>query len=191
MPPAASPRKPVRLARRLAYGHAWMRLYLDRVRFPGGRIVSRFHVLKYPRNSAAAIVEDDRGRILMVRAYRYVTGTIEWEIPVGMMERGETPAAAAAREAREEGGVQTRGHRLILAFYPFIGVSDIVFHVVRCRLARAEGDIDANEIHSRRWTAPETVRRMIRSGAIRDGYTLTALLFYFAHGGRAARRTRL
>lgn len=179
------PRKPRRLARRVAYDNPWMKLFVDRVEQPGGRIVPEFHVIKYPRDSAAAIVTDRKGRILMVRTYRYPTDTIEWEVPVGMMEPGETPLQAARREAREEGAVETAGHRLILKFNPFIGVCDIVFHVVACRAVRDAGSIDANEIQKREWMPSSRVRSMIARGRIRDGYTLTALLFHFI-GGRAS-----
>lgn len=176
---APIPKKPRRLARRVAYDNPWMKLFVDRVEQPGGRIVPEFHVLKYPRDSTAAIVTGDRDRILMVRVYRYPTDTIEWEIPVGMMEPGETAIEAARREALEEGGVETSGHRLIHAFHPVIGVSDIVFHVVACRLARQTRLIDTNEIQRRQWMSPARIRSMIRRRVIRDGYTLTALLFHF------------
>ncbi len=182
--PIRPPKKPRRLARRVAYDNPWMKLFVDRVEQPGGRIVPEFHVIKYPRDSTAAIVTDARGRILMVRTYRYPTDTIEWEIPVGMMEPGETAIEAARREAFEEGGVETTGHRLIHAFHPFIGVCDIVFHVVACRLARQAGTIDANEIERRAWIAPARVRSMIARRTIRDGFTLTALLYHFFMEGR-------
>ncbi len=179
---APLPKKPRRLARRIAYENSWMKLFVDRVEQPGGRIVPEFHVLKYPTDSTAAIVTDGKGRILMMRTYRYPTGTIEWEIPVGRMEPGETAIQAARREVLEEGGVETDRHRLIHAFHPFIGACDIVFHVVACRAARDTGAIDVNEIQRRQWMSPARVRSLIARRTIRDGYTLTALLFHFFTG---------
>lgn len=51
---------------------------------------------------ASAAVRDDRGRLLLVR--REDTGT--WALPGGIFELDETIAQCAARETREEAGVE-------------------------------------------------------------------------------------
>ena len=55
-----------------------------------------------PRQCAAVVVEDERGRILMVRQ-GYGQGL--WGLPGGVVDPGETPLQAAVREAREEVGL--------------------------------------------------------------------------------------
>lgn len=45
--------------------------------------------------------------IVMVRQYRHGSGELSLEIPAGMIEAGEAPADAAARECLEETGYQT------------------------------------------------------------------------------------
>ena len=50
---------------------------------------------------AAVVLRDDDGRILVVRK----EGTSRFMLPGGKIEPGETPDAAAIREAREELGV--------------------------------------------------------------------------------------
>ncbi len=52
-----------------------------------------------------AIDEDDPNRILMVHQYRYPVDRYMYELPAGLIEKGETPAQAAAREIREETGM--------------------------------------------------------------------------------------
>ena len=50
--------------------------------------------------TAAAVIADDRGHVLLVRTPRR-----GWELPGGQVERGESAAQAAAREIREEAGI--------------------------------------------------------------------------------------
>jgi ADP-ribose pyrophosphatase len=167
---------PRRLARRVIYRNSWLNLYGDRVRLPGGRIVPRFHVLEVKEPSVACVAEDGAGRVLMVRSYRYVTGRLEWEVPAGRVDRGETPLAAARRETREESGYETRNHKLVYTFYPINGLSNKIFHVVRCRAGEKTGRPDPNEVKAVRWFSRAAVRRMIRAGRLKDGYSLAALL---------------
>ena len=60
---------------------------------------------------ANLLVTDDAGRILVVRPTYMGPG---WMLPGGRVERGETPHAAAARETREETGLEVVVERLLL-----------------------------------------------------------------------------
>jgi 8-oxo-dGTP diphosphatase len=55
---------------------------------------------------AAAIIEDQAGRILLAERKANQLSPGCWEIPGGKIERGETPSQAAARELAEEVGVR-------------------------------------------------------------------------------------
>jgi 8-oxo-dGTP pyrophosphatase MutT (NUDIX family) len=52
--------------------------------------------------NVVAVTQGDR--VVLVRQFRHGTGKVTLEIPGGMIDRGEEPAAAAARELREETG---------------------------------------------------------------------------------------
>ncbi|MBK8047951.1 MAG: NUDIX hydrolase [Anaerolineales bacterium] len=128
-----SVKAPARLARETLYTSPWVNLHVDRVEFPGDRIIERHHFLEFPSKSVGVLVENEANHLLLVEAYRYVTGTVEWEIPAGHIDGGETVLAAAEREVSEEGGYATAGHRLVYSFYPIPGIGDALHHVVYCR----------------------------------------------------------
>lgn len=67
---------------------------------------------RYRRTEGAHVLAtDERGRILVVRT-TYLGR--QWMLPGGRVERGETPHAAAAREALEETGINVAVERLVL-----------------------------------------------------------------------------
>ncbi len=174
-------KKPVRLARQVIYQNFWLNLYRDRVQLASGTILEQYHILDFERTSVAMVMENSRHEIMMVRLYRYPTDKIQWEVPAGNLEPGEEILAGAQRELLEETGYQSVDHRLVYSFYPFNGMSNKIFHIVACRAVET-GVVehsDKDEIIEHRWFSPQQLREMIKSRAIEDGYTLTALLMHF------------
>jgi ADP-ribose pyrophosphatase YjhB (NUDIX family) len=67
---------------------------------------------RYRRTEGAHVLAtDDRGRVLVVRTTYMGPG---WMLPGGRIERGETPHDGAARETREETGLEVVVDRLVL-----------------------------------------------------------------------------
>lgn len=65
------------------------------------------------RVAAGVVVLDGDGRVLLVEP-TYKPG---WEVPGGLVEAGESPRAGAARECREELGIDVRVGRLLVTDY--------------------------------------------------------------------------
>ena len=118
-------------------------------RGPDGR-VGRFTVLEAPEwTTVVPVVEGPGGRsFLMVRQYRHGSDEVSVEFPGGVVERGEEPAAAAARELEEETGYRA-GSLVPLGWtYPNPAFMDNRFHVFLATGCDATGrrSLDEHEI---------------------------------------------
>jgi 8-oxo-dGTP diphosphatase len=72
--------------------------------------VSQTPDTEQPTIAAAVIVRD--GRLLLVRR-RVSEGSLSWQFPAGAVEAGESPVAAAVREAAEETGLVVAATRVL------------------------------------------------------------------------------
>jgi 8-oxo-dGDP phosphatase len=81
----------------------WLTLRQDRVGLPGGGIIEEYFVNEYPPWTNVMAVTAERN-VVLVRQYRYALGAVHFELPGGVVDRGEEPGAAARRELLEETG---------------------------------------------------------------------------------------
>lgn len=164
---------------RSLYESEWMSLRLVDVELPSG---ARFehHVLRIPREAAAAVVHDPARGVLLLRRHRFVTDSWGWEIPGGRVDEGETPAEAAARETLEETGWRPGLLRALFSYHPAPGGVDQTFHVFLAEGAVEEGEPDVDEAERVEWVPLDDVRALVADGQVTDGYSLTALLWVLA-----------
>lgn len=80
-----------------------LRLHRDRVRAPRSGKVYPYWRIEADEWVNVVPVTDD-GHVVMVRQWRHGTREITLEIPGGIVDPGETPAEAGARETLEESG---------------------------------------------------------------------------------------
>lgn len=167
-----------RLSRNIIYKSPWVNLYVDKVVFPDGAIIEKHHFLDFERQAVAAIIENHKEEILLIQSYRYTTNSIEWEIPAGGIEKGETPCEAGKREALEETGYSITEPELLYTYNPANGISNQVFNVIKAKSISKVGTFDKNEVKDIKWVSLNEIREMIKENKIRCGLSLTALLLH-------------
>lgn len=159
-----------------------MNLRLVDVELPDG---TRFehHVLRLPREAAAAVVHDPERGVLLLWRHRFITDTWSWEIPGGGIDEDETPEQAAARETLEETGWRPGPLSLVGAYHPLSGAVDQRFHVFLANGATHLGEpADRNEAERIEWVPVDRVRQLVRSGEVTEGFSLTGLLWALETG---------
>ena len=167
----------VRLARKPVYESDWVCLYLDTVRLPNGEVIDGYHQLHHPHESVSVVITNGQGDMLLTHNQRYTTGRLEWEVPAGRVETGESPESAARRECLEETGCTLRELRYLCWHNPSNGMSDLKMHIFAARVDAERAIQDTNEIESKQWFAPDKVKDMLRQGGIRCGVSMLALLY--------------
>jgi len=81
----------------------WVKLSVQQVRLPNGKVVDNFHRVEMPEY-AVVVAKTANGRMIMERQYKHGLDKVSLMLPGGLIEPGEEPIAAAKRELIEETG---------------------------------------------------------------------------------------
>lgn len=153
----------------------WVRLRSLDVERPDGTRGDH-HVVRL-RDLAVTAAVDDRRRVLMMWRHRFVTDTWAWELPMGLVEDGESPEEAAARELEEETGWRPGSLRELVYAQPAAGVTDTQHFVFRTDDARRIGaPTELNESDRVEWIPLTAIPGMIARREIVSGATLVGVM---------------
>lgn len=157
------------------YGGKILNLTLDDVRLPNGEVAKR-EIVRHAGGAAALFVKE--GEVLLVKQFRYAYGREMYEIPAGMINAGEEPIAAAARELVEETGYS--GELYSMGFiYPSPGYTDEIIHLFAVKNATYTAQkLDDGEFLNVSFIPLDRVLKMIESGEIADAKTVVAIYKY-------------
>ncbi len=159
----------------------WLTVRHDKVKLPDGRINPEFYVLEYPDwVNVIAITED--GHIVMERQYRQGLGKTCYEIPAGVMEKGENAEEAARRELEEETGYGGGEWKEIMLIS---GNCSTTSNLTHCFLATGVRKISAQHLDSTEDLSVclltlDQVRMLLTEDRIRQSLMAAPLWKYFA-----------
>jgi len=163
----------------------------DTVRFPDGS-QGVLEMIRHPGAAAVVPFLDDPQsadpRVLLIHQFRHAADDWLWEVPAGTLSPGEAPETCAHRELAEEAGMEARRLTRLASIFTTPGFTDERIHLFLAAdltpvaLSREEDEFIT--VHEKTWSA---VGRMIRTGKIRDGKSLAALMYvncFMRDGGR-------
>jgi 8-oxo-dGTP pyrophosphatase MutT (NUDIX family) len=153
-------------------------LRADDVRMPGGNIARREVVEHY--GAVAILALDDDNNVMLVYQYRHPLGRRLWELPAGLLDLGgEPPHITAARELKEEAGLEATEWRVLVDLVSAPGFSD---ESVRVYLATGIADVGRPDAHNEeadlqvKWFSLEEARRMVLDGEIVNSIAIAGIL---------------
>ena len=183
MPPWKNPRSVAEhdfetIASETIYVGKIFALRADEVRMPRGNTARREVVEHY--GAVAVLAVDDDNNIVLVYQYRHPLGRRLWELPAGLLDLGgEPPHTTAARELKEEAGLEASQWRVLVDLDSTPGFSD---ESVRVYLATGLTDVGRPDAHDEeadltlRWFPLQEAVRMVLSGEIANSIAVAGIL---------------
>ena len=101
--------------RELFQAPPWVRVAVEEVRLPSGRIVRDFYEVALP-DFALIVAQTTGGPIVTLRQYKHGVRRVSTMLPAGLLEEGEDPLACAQRELLEETGYEAPRWRSLGTF---------------------------------------------------------------------------
>lgn len=169
-----------RLNRELKYEGSIVKVYMDDVELPDGKI-AKWDFINH--DGAAAIVPvTSEGKILMVRQYRNALDRYTWEIPAGKLDDvKEETFLCAARELEEETGYRAGKLELLITLRTWVAFTNEKIDVyVATGLTPTSQHLDEDEFIDVKEFSLEELKNMIFAGELQDAKTVSAILAYDA-----------
>ena len=156
----------------------------DQVLEPTG-VRGRRDIVRHTGSVVILAVDDAHSepRVLLVRQYRHAAQQFLWELCAGRIDRdknrkGERELAAAKRELLEETGFTARRWKRILHFYATPGfVAETMSIYLATGLTPGTAQPEEDEVIETRFFPLRTAVRMVMTGAILDGKTISGILW--------------
>jgi ADP-ribose pyrophosphatase len=111
----------------------------------------------------------ENNTVVMAKQFRPGPGKVMHELPGGIIDEGESPETAAARELLEETGYQAEDIKLVITYYPdayYMGKRNIC--IGRNAKKISEQKLDHNEFIEAVEVSIEEFKKILESGELTD-----------------------
>ena len=154
----------------------WLRLRRDRVDLPSGRTIEEYYV-RESRGFAVIFALTPSGDVPLVRQYKHGVREVVLELPAGMIDAGESPLAAAARELREETGYVAPQLEHVATFLTDPTHSDSRMHLFLARdaMPSERQDLDPTEEIDVELVPLDALATLLEDGSINVSHHVAAI----------------
>ena len=168
----------------LAYACDGFDIINERVELPDGDRTEFDYLSEEESVVVLPFTADDR--VVVIDEWRHAVRRVNRGLPAGSIEPGENPEEAVGRELAEETGYRPDEHEHMTTVEPANGFSDAVFHYYVARGCEqvAGQDLDVDETIETTTTTFDELLAAIREGALRDGRSAFAVLYYLLFDDR-------
>jgi 8-oxo-dGTP pyrophosphatase MutT (NUDIX family) len=168
--------------REIVYQNKWFQVEKAQVTKPNGEKGDYYTVVS--PSVAFIIPQDSDGGIYLIGQRRYPIDEYSLEIPAGRTD-GEEPLEAAKRELKEETGLVATNWRKLGEFYAANGLLREKGYVFLATGLSQTGENEQEEegIDQVIKLPLEKIMDMIRKGEIKDGQTMSSLMFLLSEKG--------
>jgi 8-oxo-dGTP pyrophosphatase MutT (NUDIX family) len=145
------------------------------VELPNGS-ASKYEVDHGATQAAAVLVKTPENEIVLSYQYRFPLDEWIYDLPGGGALEGETPEETAARECREEVGIEPKKLQKLITFFPNPGRSDWSLTVFFCDSYEETKSIDddPSEQVERIVMPVEALKKLVEDGKVVDPALLIA-----------------
>lgn len=159
-----------------AYKGKVIDLRIIKGKFQGKDILKE--IVVFP-NTVTILPIIEKGKVVLIKQYRFPIEKEIWEVPAGKLDKGEDPADCAKRELKEETGYMAEKLEKIREFYMVPGYSTEYMTIFRATsLKQGEQALDNNEIINKvKVFSLGEALKMIENKEIIDAKTIVALMY--------------
>ena len=127
----------------------------------------------------SVLAENDEGKVLLIKQYRYPVEEVIYEIPAGKLEIAEKVVDCASRELREETGYQAEKFSELYRFYPTPGYSTETIYIYKAEgLSYVGPELEEGEYIEVVPKSRKELKELLKNGELKDSKTLIAVLHY-------------
>ena len=152
------------LARRERELSPWTTLIEKDVEFAAGRSPDTYHAFG-PFDWVVAVARTADGRVALVRQFRPAIERYTWELPSGLIDRGEEPEAACRRELLEETGLRAERVAYVGGLRPDVGRLEVTEHIFRVEASGPVPEFVPEPGVAVEYVRPEVILDRIREGS--------------------------